>query len=156
MINKDLGYVHKIEDFKWMKDIKTIIKYFNDKLFYVIVLTNQSGIGRGYYSLEKMEQLHSWINASLNKNGSFIDKFYYSPYFKFSKKYNKKKYLVMRKPNNGMIKKACNDWNKNIKKSLFIGDQISDFQLAKSMKLKYYMVQQNNLKKIFSEIKKLF
>ena len=62
----------------------------------------------------------------------------------------------MRKPNNGMIKKACNDWNINIKKSLFIGDQISDFQLAKSMKLKYYMVQQNNLKKIFSEIKKLF
>ena len=69
MINKDLGYVHRIKDFKWLIGSRNIIKYFNEKLYHVIVLTNQSGIGRGLYTTKDVEILHKWINISLNRNG---------------------------------------------------------------------------------------
>ena len=156
VINKDLGYVHKIKDFKWLKGSKKIIKYFNEKLYHVIVLTNQSGVGRGYYETKDVENLHNWINKSLNINGSFIDKFYYSPYFKDSKNFGHKKYFKLRKPNDGMIKKACKEFNINMKKSLFIGDQQSDLILAKKCKIKYFMAKKNNLSSLFKSLKKKY
>ena len=154
MINKDLGYVHRIKDFKWLIGSRNIIKYFNEKLYHVIVLTNQSGIGRGLYTTKDVEILHKWINISLNRNGSFIDKFYYSPYFKDSKKFSHKKYFKLRKPNDGMIKNACNEFNINMRKSLFIGDQITDLLLAKKCQIKYFMAKNNNLSSLFRLIKK--
>ena len=84
-----------------------------------------------FTKLKDVEKLHHWINKSLNINGSFIDKFYYSPYFKESKNFGLRKYFKLRKPNDGMIKQACKDFNINMKKSLFIGDQQSDLILAK-------------------------
>ncbi len=152
VINYDLGYVHKIKDFIWTPKIKKLIKYFNDKKYYVIVLTNQSGIGRGYYKISDVEKLHSWINNSLNITGGFIDRFYYSPYYKHSKIFNSKKYLDLRKPNNGMIEKACRDFNINLKNSLFIGDQKSDLDLAKKYKIKFYMLKKNKLNKILKDL----
>ena len=68
-----------------VKGIKKIIKYFNEKLYYVIVLTNQSGVGRGYYETKDVENLHNWINKSLNINGSFIINFIIRPILKIAK-----------------------------------------------------------------------
>ena len=112
--------------------------------------------GRGYYETKDVENLHNWINKSLNINGSFIDKFYYSPYFKDSKNFGHKKYFKLRKPNDGMIKKACKEFNINMKKSLFIGDQQSDLILAKKCKIKYFMAKKNNLSSLFKSLKKKY
>ena len=65
MINYDFGYVHKKNNFKWKKNIFKAIKFLNDNNYYVIVITNQSGIGRGLYSYKDVENLHDWINKIL-------------------------------------------------------------------------------------------
>ena len=57
VINKDVGYVKQKKDFIWRNDIKKFVKNYNDKNFYVIVITNKSGIGRGYYSEKDMHKL---------------------------------------------------------------------------------------------------
>ena len=140
VINKDLGYVYKIKDFKWVEGIKKIIKYYNDNNYYVFVITNQSGIGRGYYDINDVDKLHSWIQLNLKSNGSHIDKFYIAPYYKENKIFNQKD-KKMRKPNTGMIDLANKEWSINMKKSIFIGDQKTDKILANKVKLKFFMVE---------------
>ena len=57
------------------KNIVKFIKYFNDNNYYIIVVTNQSGVGRGFYSEKDVKLLHSWINEELMKKGAHIDDF---------------------------------------------------------------------------------
>ena len=70
------------------KNVKEAIKYLNDRDYFVFIITNQSGIGRGYYSLNDMNNLHLWMQKKLKLEGAHIDEIFFSPYFKYSK--NKK------------------------------------------------------------------
>mgnify|MGYP000899189278 FL=1 len=137
MINKDLGYVHKYKNFIWLKNIKKLIKFSKENNYYVFVLTNQSGIGRGYYTKKDVDILHKKVNEELIKIGAHIDDFFCAPYFKDSKIYKfKKKDFLMRKPNIGMMLECKKKWDINIKKSILIGDQENDMLLAKKSKIK--------------------
>ena len=60
VINEDFGYVHKIKQFKWKNGIFKLIKFLNDNNYYVFVISNQSGIGRGYYTEKDVNNLHDW------------------------------------------------------------------------------------------------
>ena len=142
VINKDTGYVYKIQDFIWKTKVIEAIKYLNDRDYYVFVVTNQAGVGRGYYNRKDVDKLHHWINCELNKNGAYIDEFFYSTYHKSSKKKFTKKEKELRKPNIGMINLAMNKWNILNKKSIVIGDKETDIQMAKRANLKSYLVQE--------------
>ena len=104
------------------------------------MVTNQSGIGRGYYSENKVNELHNWMNKFLFEKGAHIDEFYFSPYYKFSKKKIYRKNKNLRKPNTGMIKKIIKKWAPNLKKSIYYGDQKIDYLLAKKMRIKFKFV----------------
>ena len=142
VINKDTGYVHKIQDFIWKTKVIEAIKYLNDRDYYVFVVTNQAGVGRGYYNRKDVDKLHHWISCELNKNGAYIDEFFYSTYHKSSKKKFTKKEKELRKPHIGMINLAMDKWNILNKKSIVIGDKETDIQMAKKANLKSYLVQE--------------
>ena len=145
VINHDFGYVHKIKDFKWRGNIIKCIKYLNDKGYYIFVVSNQSGIGRGYYKEEQVIQLHDWVQRVLKNFGAHIDKFYYAPYFSGNKKYCKKDKLL-RKPNLGMIKMALKNWPIDMSKSFMVGDAKIDELLSKKAKIKFIKIKpQTNL-----------
>ncbi len=137
VINYDYGYVHSRNKFVWKKNIMKFIKFLNDNDFYIIVISNQSGVGRGYYSINKVFKLHEWINKELNTKGSHIDDFFIATYFKNSKKYSSLEELKRRKPNTGMIDDATRKWKINKNKSLLIGDQLTDIQAAKNSNIKH-------------------
>ena len=80
VINFDKGYTHKIKDFIFRPYVKKAIKYLNDKRYYVAIVTNQSGIGRGYFDEIKLNILHSFMLKKFYNYGAYIDKIYYSPY----------------------------------------------------------------------------
>ena len=126
VINKDTGYVHKKKNFIWRKNIFRFIKKYNDKNYYVFVVSNQSGIGREYYKEADLFKLNFWINQQLRRRGANIDEFFFAPFFKNSrlKKYRKGK--KFRKPNTGMIEIAKKKWDINMKNSTLIGDQKID------------------------------
>jgi D,D-heptose 1,7-bisphosphate phosphatase len=144
VINYDLGYVYEIKNFRWRPKIVKFIKYLNDNDFYVIIVSNQSGIGRGYYSEKDVFKLHEWVNKKLNILGAHIDEFKIAPYFKDSKKYSSDYNFFLRKPNPGMILEVFNKWNILPNKSVLIGDQFSDMMVAKNAKLRHSF----NVKKI--------
>ena len=130
VINKDIGYLYKIKDVIWRKDINKYIKKYNDKNYYIVVITNQSGVGRGYYKEQDVIKLHSWIENKIRLSGGNIDKIYFAPYYKHSKFHKYRKKRNMRKPNIGMILRAKNELNINLKKSILIGDNQTDKLLA--------------------------
>jgi D-glycero-D-manno-heptose 1,7-bisphosphate phosphatase len=153
-INKDLKYVYQKNKIVWNKTVFEAIRKLNQNC-YVFVITNQSGIGRGFYTEKNVVSLHNWMNIQLRKKGAHIDEFFYAPYYKFSKnvKYRKKKDL--RKPNTGMIQQVMNLWNIDKKKCFVVGDSDNDILLAKKLKFFYFKVKFNDdLKKISSQILK--
>ena len=140
VINFDTGYLFKKRDFVWKKNIVKTIKFLNDNNYYVVVISNQSGVGRGLYKENDVNKLHSWINKQLNYKGAYIDKFYYSPFYKFSKFKKYRKGANLRKPIIGMFKLATKDFEIIKEKSYFVGDKESDRLAAKKFKIKYINV----------------
>ena len=137
VINKDLGYVYKYKNFIWMRNIKRLIKLSNDNNYYVFVVSNQSGIGRGYYKNSDLKILNSKINNELRMIGANIDDFFHAPYYEKSILYDfTKKDFLDRKPNIGMFLKCIKKWNIDVKKSIILGDKETDMIFAKKAKIK--------------------
>ena len=140
VINYDYGYVHKKNNFKWKKNVFKAIKFLNDNNYFVVVVTNQSGIGRGFYSCKDVENLHNWINKKLFSKGCLIDHFYYAPYYALSKKKKFRKDKKLRKPDIGMFERAQREINIDKKGSFLVGDSQNDREAARKFKIKYFNV----------------
>lgn len=128
VINVEKNYVHKIEDFEFIDGIFEVTKYFQDKGYLIIVITNQAGIGRGYYTENDFHILNNWMVNQFRLRGITINKVYYCPYHPKYGLGEYKKDSMDRKPNPGMILKAQQEFNINLKQSVLIGDKISDIQ----------------------------
>ncbi len=155
VINKDTGYVYRYKDIKYINNIKKVIKFLNDKNLFVFVVTNQSGIGRGFYSHHDVRKLHNFINEDMIRENGHVDEFVYAPYFNNSKIKFTKKDKLMRKPNTGMISYLFKKWDIDKKKSLIVGDKESDEKLAKNCKIKYFDINTKN-QKLLDYLKKLY
>jgi D-glycero-D-manno-heptose 1,7-bisphosphate phosphatase len=148
VINKNYGYVFSMKNFLWLKNVKEAIKYAYVKKYLIIIITNQSGVARGYYNEKDIKKLHNQINQELIKKSCKIHDFFYCPYHpKYgTKKYKKNSYL--RKPNPGMIIKAIKKWNIDKNSSLMIGDKKIDMIAAKKAGLRFVMKKYNLMREV--------
>ena len=150
VINKNFGYVFSKKNFVWLKNVKKAIKFAYKKKYLIIVITNQSGIARGFFSENDVNTLHKEINKQLKITNCKIHDFFYCPYHPKhgNKKYKKNSYL--RKPNPGMIFGAVKKWNIDLNKSFMLGDKKTDMVTAKRANLRFIKKKYN----LLSEIKK--
>ena len=146
VINYDRGYTYKKKDFKFKKNIVKTFKYLKKKNYLIFVVSNQSGIGRGYYNESDVDKLHNWINKKLHIENCNINEFVYAPYYKKSnqKKYRSLQQFKLRKPNNGMILYLKKKWNIDTKKSFLIGDKLTDIQAGVKSKIYSKIVQEQD------------
>lgn len=120
-INIEKNYLHKIEDFEFQPGIIELLHEYQNNHFLLFVITNQSGIARGYYSESDFLKLNEFMLSSLQQEGIKITKVYYCPHHpKFSGDCN------CRKPKPGMILDALNQFNINPVTSVLIGDKKRD------------------------------
>jgi len=140
----DKGYTYKSSDLIWNKGAIKAIKYLNKLNYLVIVVTNQSGIARGYYKEQDVLKFHNYMNKDLYKHGACINDFFYCPFYEKGKIKRYKKKSIDRKPNNGMILKSLKKWNINKKKSFFIGDSNTDELAAKKSQIKFLKFKKRN------------
>ena len=139
VINKENGYVLKYSQFFFLSGVKEAIRYINNKNYLVIILTNQSAIGQGFLTEQRLNKIHQKMMKELfNNTRSKIDDIYFAPYFKKSKYQKYRKNSEDRKPNIGMFKKALKKWNIDIKKSFFIGDKKTDYLASKKAHIKFF------------------
>lgn len=126
IINEDGGYVYRKEDVSFVEGIEDVIKKANDLGVLVIVLTNQSGVGRAYYSEDDVLSLHKWMGEELLKKGARVDDWLYSPFHPESKDNKYKKTSYTRKPMPGMALIAAKKYEISLGESLMVGDKVSD------------------------------
>ena len=145
------GYVGSLKHFRWVPGAVKGIKYLNKENYKVVVVTNQSGVARGFFKINDVKKIHSYIQKKLKKNDAKIDAFYYCPFHKDGvvKKY--KKNSLLRKPNIGMFNLVQKKWNIDKKNSFMIGDQKTDIEFAKRAKIKGYFFNQKNLYKFIND-----
>ena len=126
VINHDYGYVHTLQKFKFKNGVIQGLKYLTKNNYYIFIVTNQAGIGKKLYSLEKFIKLHTELKDILIKEKIYINDVKYSPYHIDAKIKKFKKRSGFRKPGNLMIKEIFKNWDISIDKSFMIGDKISD------------------------------
>ena len=142
VINHDYGYVGKIENFEFIDGVFYSCKYFINLGYKIIIITNQSGIGRGYYSENDFSVLTNWMIKEFNKNDIDILKVYHCPHIPSDN-------CNCRKPNPLMITQAVEEFDIDLNNSWLIGDNISDINTAINSKIKNYILidsQKNNQK----------
>lgn len=132
IINVDGHYVHKIQQFRFMDGIFAFCRAAKEKGYLLIIFTNQSGIARGYYTEEDFLHLTDWMRARFQEEGAPIDEVYYCPCHpeKGIGKYKTESYD--RKPNPGMIFKARDAFDIDLRKSVVLGDKDSDMAAGRA------------------------
>jgi len=145
VINENYGYVGEIKKFKWVEGAIQTIKYFNKKKYNIFIVTNQSGVARGFFSETKVQILHQFIKDQLSKNYCYINQIYYCPFHPKAKIKKYKKNSINRKPKIGLFLKIKKNWFINSKNTFMIGDQNSDIEFAKNCKIKGFLFNEKNL-----------
>lgn len=128
IINEDFGYVFEKENFIFKNGIFDVVKAFINNDFLVFVVTNQSGIARGYYSQEQFLKLSEFMSNEFIKHGAKIDKIYFCPHLE-------EQNCECRKPKSGMILKALREFNVRAQNSYLIGDKLSDIEAGFGAKI---------------------
>ena len=145
VLNVDKEYIYRQEDFTWVDGAIDAIKLLNDMDYYVFVITNQSGVARGYYTEDDVIKLHSWMNEELKKSGAMIHGFYYCPHLPEAAIEKYRIQCECRKPAPGMILQAMNEWPVDKEKSFLIGDSGRDVEAAENAGIKGYLFEGGNL-----------
>ena len=125
VINNEINYLHKIDDFVFIDGIFDTCFYFNKIGFEIIIITNQSGIARGYFTTSQYEEVTSWMKSQFRKNNIKILDIYHCPHSSDSN-------CNCRKSKPGMLLEAKVKYNINMEKSWMIGDKETDITAAKS------------------------
>lgn len=126
IINVDTAYLHKPEDVVFVDGIFDLCKAAEEKGYILIIVTNQAGIARGYYTEEDVVSLHVWLKEQFKKRDINITDIFYSPYHTdgIVKKYVKDS--ECRKPKPGMFIEAAEKYDIDFSLSLMVGDKLSD------------------------------
>jgi D,D-heptose 1,7-bisphosphate phosphatase len=131
VLNQDSGYTHRPQDLVWMPGAKEGVRLLNDSGHYVVVVTNQAGVARGYYDEAAVGQFHAQMQLELAEAGAHLDGLYMCP---FHPEATIDAYRIDnhpdRKPNPGMLVKALQDWPSEASRCFLIGDRQSDLDAA--------------------------
>ncbi len=139
-IAKDVPYCSHPEDFKLLPTVGEGIKLLNNIGIKVVVITNQSGIARGYFTEETLQEIHKKMKSDLAFFEAHIDAIYYCPH-------HPDEHCQCRKPNIGMLKMAARDMEIDLSRSFFIGDRVLDMEAANKAKCKAILVPSEETEK---------
>jgi D-glycero-D-manno-heptose 1,7-bisphosphate phosphatase len=123
VINKETGYLHKIEDFKFINGVFEACQHYEQLGYKIVIVTNQSGISRGHYSEDDFRNITDWMITQFNKNNIQILDTFHCPHLPDSG-------CNCRKPKPGMLLEAKKKYNINMLESWMIGDKETDITAA--------------------------
>jgi len=136
VINHEIGYLHRPEDVRFVEGIFPLCRAAQSLGYKLVVVTNQSGIARGYYSTEEFHALMEFFRAEFLREGVTLDAVYHCPYHPEHGVGEFKRESEDRKPSPGMIRRAARDLDLDLAQSLLIGDRCSDLAAARAAGLR--------------------
>lgn len=141
VINIDTGYVCRVEDFFYTDRCTDALKIFSAHGFRIIIITNQAGIARGYYSERDFQKLMNWLRMDLREYGIDLLDYFYCPHHPEGSVPEYRKLCGCRKPAPGLIAQAASKYSVDLKESFLVGDKKSDLEAARLAGVgKYFQV----------------
>jgi len=134
-------FAHRLDQLKIIPRSTEAIRLLNENKFSVVIVSNQSGIARGYYGEEDMVRFNNAMNELLNKNDAYIDALYYCPHHPEAKIERYRVNCDCRKPRPGMLIRAGNELIIDLKQSFVVGDRWSDIEAGKKVECKTILVK---------------
>lgn len=132
-LNEDSGYVGRKEDFVFIRGAKQAVKKLKESGFLVFIVSNQSGVGRGYFSHDAVEEIHQKLRQELLKEGAAVDAIYYCPHSPSIR-------CGCRKPSPAMVEAAASRFDVDLERSYFVGDKMSDVETGLAAGLKTVLI----------------
>ena len=139
-INEEVGYLDSLDKLKMIPAAHEAIRLINKSCMKAIVVTNQAGVARGFFTEKFVRQTHEIIQASLLQKRASIDKFYYCPHYPTEGTGIYLQNCNCRKPLPGMLLQAAHDLNIELRSSYMIGDTYRDMETAKKVGVKGILV----------------
>ena len=136
VINVNYGYVYEHHNIDFIAGIFDLVKRANESDMMVIVVSNQSGVARGYYQESDVDALHKWMAKEFRSRGAIIDDFFYCPHHPTAGIKQYLKDCECRKPKTGMLRAAAEKHGVLLNQSTLVGDKITDMQAAMSANIK--------------------
>ena len=133
-INVDYGYVYQPEKFDYIEGVMDSLKQLHEMGYLLIVITNQSGIARGYYTEEAVRSLHQKMCRELAEYGAPVTHVYYCPHLTG---------CTCRKPLTGMFYQAARDYDINMAQSLAVGDKLRDLTICEQEPVEGFWITQS-------------
>lgn len=128
VVNVDHGYVSTPAQFEFLDGIFDLCRAARERGFWIFIITNQAGIGRGYYTEHDFQALTDWMKAAFKAAGAEIDAVYYSPYHPEHGVGEYRKDSDCRKPKPGMLIQATREFEVDLGRSVLVGDKSSDIE----------------------------
>lgn len=122
-INVDVDYLHEPDKLVFIDGTVEALALLKAHAYRLIVISNQSGIGRGYFGAPDVERLHAYMNRILRGHNAAIDAFYYCPHIEQDR-------CACRKPQTGLIDRAVAEWDIDLRHSYMVGDREADVMTA--------------------------
>ena len=132
-IAEDVHYCRRVEDFKILPGVPQGIRLLNEHGFKVVVITNQSGIARGYFTEEVLSQIHHKMKEELAKYDAWVDAIYVCPH-------HPEERCECRKPKPALIFQAAREMDISLQLSYVVGDDARDMEAGKAAKCKTVLV----------------
>lgn len=132
VVNEDSGYLHRIEDCRFVNGIFDLTAAFAARGFAIVIASNQSGIGRGLYTEADFERLMAWIKGEFARHGVTLAGVYHCPDHPTEGVGRYRRANPWRKPGPGMLLQAARDLDLDLSRSWSVGDQMSDIEAGRA------------------------
>ena len=140
-INEEVGYLDSIDKLKLFANTAEAIRLINESGMKAVVMTNQSGVAKGYFTEEFVRTVHERIEEMLRERGAFIDAFYYCPHHQTEGIGVYLQSCACRKPGAGMLIQASKELDIDLRRSYTVGDMLKDIQVARTVGAKGILVK---------------
>ena len=129
-INEQMGYINHMSRFVVLPGVPEAVRLLNENHFFAIVVSNQSGVARGYHPIELVHELHAHLQTILKKEGAVIDGIFFCPHHPRGTVPKYTQACHCRKPETGLIDQACESFDIDLANSYVVGDRHTDMQMA--------------------------
>jgi D,D-heptose 1,7-bisphosphate phosphatase len=146
----DTGYAHRPEELEWTKNAIEAVRLANQSGWYTFVVTNQSGVARGYYDEDAVRRFHEQMEIELARDGAHIDEFRFCPFHPEGTVPQYRRDAECRKPKPGMLLDLMRAWPIDVPRSILIGDKESDCAAAAAAGIRGYLFREGDL---YSELR---
>ena len=152
-INVEKHYLYKIEDFEFLPGVFEGLRLLKCAGYLLVIITNQSGIARGYYTEEDFQILNDWMTDELSRQGIKVESVYFCPHFPEAAIEKYKVICNCRKPACGLYERAASNLDIDIRISWAVGDRIRDCSICEKTECRGYLIGNNEKPQIIDQVK---